>query len=109
MLVLLSFALVLAATVLLVLGLLNDGLTLIYLSIACSIGAAVVLIIALRRNKPRTEVKAPPAPLPVQQTEPAPAPAPVAAAAVANDTREWHASDFEEPEDDEVVSEEVVS
>jgi hypothetical protein len=49
-LVLLSFALVLAATVLLVLGLLNDELTLIYLSIACSAGAAIALIVALRHH-----------------------------------------------------------
>lgn len=52
MLVLLSFALVLVATVLLVLGLLSgDGLTLIYLSIASSVGAAIVLLAALRVNK----------------------------------------------------------
>ena len=51
-LVLLSFALVLVATVLLVLGLLSDdGLTLIYVSIASSVAAAVVLLVALRRNK----------------------------------------------------------
>ncbi|MEO7428130.1 MAG: hypothetical protein ABIY48_01985, partial [Acidimicrobiales bacterium] len=54
MLVLLSFALVLVATVLLVLGLLSDnGLTLIYISIASSVGAAVVLLAALRMNKPK--------------------------------------------------------
>ncbi len=56
MLVLLSFALVLVATVLLVLGLLNDdGLTLIYISIFSSVAAAVVLIIALRLHKPRSQ------------------------------------------------------
>jgi hypothetical protein len=55
-LVLLSFALVLVATVLLVLGLLNDdGLTLIYISIASSVAAAVVLMLALRLNKPKAE------------------------------------------------------
>jgi hypothetical protein len=66
-LVLLSFALVLVATVLLVLGLLNDdGLTLIYVSIASSVAAAVVLLVALRLNKPRlAEQRASgPAPLP---------------------------------------------
>jgi len=63
-LVLLSFALVLVATVLLVLGLLNDdGLTLIYASIASSALAAIVLIVALRRDKPvesGTDAPAPP-------------------------------------------------
>ncbi|MEX2294226.1 MAG: hypothetical protein WD691_10610, partial [Acidimicrobiales bacterium] len=54
MLVLLSFALVLVATVLLVLGLLNDGLGLIYVSIASSVAAAAALIVALRMNKART-------------------------------------------------------
>ena len=71
MLVLLSFALVLVATVLLVLGLLNDdGLTLIYVSIASSVAAALVLMIALRLNKPRADQKAAARPLP----EPEPVP-----------------------------------
>lgn len=53
---LLSFALVLVATVLLVLGLLNDnGLTLIYISIASSVAAAVVLVVGLRLNRNRTD------------------------------------------------------
>ena len=39
--VLLSFLLVLAAAVTLVIGLLNSGLGLIYVSIACSLGAGV--------------------------------------------------------------------
>jgi hypothetical protein len=70
-LVLLSFALVLVATVLLVLGLLNDdGLTLIYVSIASSVAAALVLMIALRLNKPRADQKAAARPLP----EPEPVP-----------------------------------
>src|SRR3954453_2439514 len=73
-LVLLSFALVLVATVLLVLGLLNDdGLTLIYASIGASVLAAVVLIVALRRNKPQEVRAEAPTPLPVD--EPASAPA----------------------------------
>jgi hypothetical protein len=74
-LVLLSFALVLVATVLLVLGLLNDdGLTLIYLSIASSVGAAVVLLVALRLNKPRADQRAgEPLPLPEPAVEPVPA------------------------------------
>lgn len=73
MLVLLSFALVLLATVLLVLGLLNDdGLTLIYISIASSVAAAVVLLAALRINKPRSEEtrRTAPEPLPEPVLEP---------------------------------------
>ena len=69
MLVLLSFALVLVATVLLVLGLLNDsGLALIYISIASSVAAAVVLLIALRLNKPRAERAEAARPLPEPET-----------------------------------------
>ena len=65
MLVLLSFALVLLATVLLVLGLLNDdGLTLIYVSIASSVAAALVLVIALRVSKPKAEKATAPRPIP---------------------------------------------
>ena len=56
MLVLVSFALVLLATILLVVGLLSDdGLTLIYLSIASSFTAAVVLYLAFRLAKPKGE------------------------------------------------------
>jgi len=70
-LVILSFALVLAATVLFVLGLLNDdALTLIYLSIASSVAAAVVLMVALRGNKPRAELNALPEPLPTPEAAP---------------------------------------
>jgi len=94
-LVLLSFALVLVATVLLVLGLLNeDGLMLIYISIGSSVAAAIVLMIALRRNKPRVEAKKPPEPLPVAEEAPA---APVEpTSAEATDDREWLAADWEE-------------
>ncbi|MGQ0616342.1 MAG: hypothetical protein ACT4PW_05045 [Acidimicrobiia bacterium] len=52
MLVLLSFGLVLVATVLLVLGLLADTLPLIYLSILLSGVAAVVLVLAVRAGRP---------------------------------------------------------
>ena len=53
-LVLLSFGLVLVATVLLVLGLLADsGLALIYLSIGCSIVAGILLVVATRIGRPR--------------------------------------------------------
>ncbi|MGQ0431678.1 MAG: hypothetical protein ACT452_04635 [Microthrixaceae bacterium] len=68
---LLSFLLVLVATVLLVLGLLSDGgLGLIYVSILSSVAAAVVLLVALRMSKPKTDEQllagtaAMPAPLP---------------------------------------------
>lgn len=48
-LVLVSFALVLVALMLLILGVLStDGLALIYLSILCSVGAGVVLYLATR-------------------------------------------------------------
>jgi hypothetical protein len=77
-LVLLSFGLVLVATVLLVLGLLvGDGLGYIYLSIGLSALAAIVLLVAVRLTKPAVESKAGPAPLP----EPLPETAPARAAA----------------------------
>jgi hypothetical protein len=64
LLVLLSFGLVLIATVLLVLGLLvGDGLTLIYFSIGLSAVAAVVLFVAVRVSKPSTVPSSAPAPL----------------------------------------------
>jgi hypothetical protein len=65
LLVLLSFGLVLIATVLLVLGLLvSDGLTLIYFSIGLSAVAAIVLFIAVRVAKPKQALSQAPAPLP---------------------------------------------
>ncbi|HEX4901962.1 MAG TPA: hypothetical protein VFV42_04075, partial [Acidimicrobiales bacterium] len=82
MLVLVSFGLVLLATILLVVGLLtDDGLNLIYLSIACSFVAAVVLYLAFRRARPKSAVSSePPAPLlpdgaDAEDFAPAPAPA----------------------------------
>jgi len=51
--VLLSFLLVLAAAVTLVIGLLNSGLALIYVSIACSVAAGIVLALAVVRSRPR--------------------------------------------------------
>ncbi len=66
MLVLVSFGLVLLATILLVVGLLNDdGLTLIYLSIAASAAAAVVLYVAFRKAKPQAGADASAAPTPL--------------------------------------------
>ena len=106
MLVLISFGLVLVATVLLVLGLVADsGLGLIYVSIACSLAAGVILVVATRVNRPRPEAVAT-GPAPLLPPEPpaedevavveevavddvadadfAPATAPVAAVAVAS-------------------------
>jgi len=74
LLVLLSFGLVLVATVLLVLGLLVDsGLSLIYASIGLSVVAAIVLFVAVRVSKPKAGGPAVPAPL---RPEPARTPAP---------------------------------
>ena len=125
MLVLLSFALVLVATVLLVLGLLSDdGLLLIYLSIGSSVLAAVVLLVALRVNRPRQEVAAGrPAPLPdpeparepalvgaapgtVDETAVAPV-APVAASAAPSGGAEWQAVDQDTWSADDGWDEEV--
>jgi hypothetical protein len=58
-LVLVSFVLVLAAAVTLVVGLLQSGLTLIYLSIACSVLAGVVLAVAVLRGRPEPRAAAP--------------------------------------------------
>ena len=78
MLVVLSFVLVLIATVLLVLGLLNDGgLPMIYISIACSAAAGIVLLVAVRLSRPTPSVAGGgPEPL----SEPAREPVPAAAA-----------------------------
>ncbi|MFZ6005963.1 MAG: hypothetical protein ACOYXM_18740, partial [Actinomycetota bacterium] len=121
MLVLLSFALVLVATVLLVLGLLSDdGLTMIYISIASSVGAAIVLYIALRLNKPQAAVgtadatvllpepalvgagAASSAPPSVDLTEQAPEPAPVEGEWLASEQDDWPAEDDAWEEGDEV-------
>ena len=82
MLVLISFGLVLVATVLLVIGLMADsGLGFIYVSIACSLAAGIILVVATRVNRPRAEAASTgPAPLPPPEapTEtPEPAAAPV--------------------------------
>ncbi|HEV3353063.1 MAG TPA: hypothetical protein VG076_09070 [Acidimicrobiales bacterium] len=50
--VLVSFLLVLAAAVTLVIGLLNSGLGLIYVSIGCSVAAGIVLALAVLRSRP---------------------------------------------------------
>jgi hypothetical protein len=62
-LVLISFGLVLVATVLLVLGLLaGGGLGLIYASIACSVAAGIALVVATVIRRPSAESDAGPAP-----------------------------------------------
>ncbi len=103
MLVLLSFALVLVATVLLVLGLLNDdGLTLIYISIASSVAAALVLMIALRLNKPRADQRAT-APRPLPEPEPVPAGGggkDWAASSSASKKEDWAADSWDDTEVD---------
>ena len=58
MVVLVSFLLVLAAAVTLVVGLLQSGLTLIYLSIGCSVVAGLVLAVAVLRGRPEPKAAA---------------------------------------------------
>ncbi|MEA2931311.1 MAG: hypothetical protein QOI56_96 [Actinomycetota bacterium] len=72
MVVLVSFLLVLAAAVTLVVGLLQSGLTLIYLSIGCSVVAGLVLAVAVLRGRP--EPKAAPV-APARPYSPPPEPA----------------------------------
>jgi hypothetical protein len=100
--VLVSFVLVIVAAITLVIGLLQSGLGIIYVSIACSVLAGIVLFVAVLRGRPEprpatalgarpTPTGAPPAPAetswqpstsqPASQTsapaaEPAPAPPP---------------------------------
>lgn len=69
-LVLVSFGLVLLATILLVVGLLADNLTLIYISIASSFTAAVVLYLAFRRARPKADTDlVAPTPIPPEGAE----------------------------------------
>jgi len=71
--VLVSFLLVLAAAVTLVVGLLQSGLTLIYLSIGCSVVAALVLAVAVLRGRPEPKAApyvAPPRPVPTPSPVP---------------------------------------
>jgi len=96
-LVLVSFGLVLLATVLLVVGLLtDDAMTLIYLSIACSATAAVVLWVAFRKARPKQEsASEPPTPILPEGVDPeteasavAAAPAPSAAVTAGAEDRD---------------------
>ncbi|HJQ93139.1 MAG TPA: hypothetical protein VJ874_02515, partial [Candidatus Thermoplasmatota archaeon] len=54
-----SFALVVLATITLVVGLLQSGLTLIYVSIGCSVLAGLVLAVAVLRGRPEEAPVAP--------------------------------------------------
>ena len=90
MLVLISFALVLVGAVTLVAGLVASGLPLIYVSIACTVTAGIVLVIAVRQSRPEPTISAAgPAPLeeaPPERVAPAAAAtAPSRAAAEAPD------------------------
>lgn len=112
MLVLVSFGLVLLATILLVVGLLtDDGLTLIYFSIAASFTAAVVLYLAFRKARPKADTdRVPPTPIApegAEEDEDAPRNEPTLVAPAVT-TPEAVVAATEEPEaDDDVVSEPV--
>ncbi|MEW6155446.1 MAG: hypothetical protein AB1673_15895, partial [Actinomycetota bacterium] len=71
--VLVSLALVVAAAITLVVGLLQSGLTLIYASIACSVLAGLVLAVAVLRGRPDEEA-------PPRAAAPSPAPSATASA-----------------------------
>ncbi|HEX2041602.1 MAG TPA: hypothetical protein VHF24_03105 [Acidimicrobiales bacterium] len=78
--VLVSFVLVVVAAIALVIGLLQSGLGIIYVSIACSVLAGIVLVIAVLRGRPEARPAAGPAARPAAQgAPPPPAPAPSAA------------------------------
>lgn len=85
--VLVSFALVVAATITLVVGLLQSGLTLIYVSIACSVLAGLVLAVAVLRGRPEEAPAAPARATPTPTPTPTPSPAPAATGA-----RSWETS-----------------
>lgn len=70
MLLLLTIALVLVGAVALVIGFVNDAMFPIYLSIACSLAAAVVLVIFSRLSKARLEPAGAPAALADEATGP---------------------------------------
>ncbi len=87
--VLVSFVLVLAAAVTLVIGLLQTGLALIWLSIGCSVVAGLVLALAVVRGRPEGRARVEP-PRPV----PAPEPLPSRSAAPSYDTTSVGAPDW---------------
>ncbi|HEX2193233.1 MAG TPA: hypothetical protein VHH09_08565 [Acidimicrobiales bacterium] len=71
-----SFVLVLVAAITLVIGLLQSGLAIIYVSIACSVLAGIVLFIAVLRGRPEPRPAAAPAPARPEPAAAPPAPAP---------------------------------
>jgi len=87
-----SFVLVVVAAITLVIGLLQSGLGIIYVSIGCSVLAGIVLATAVLRGRPeprsagapmprRTTTEAQPAPAPNTWVSPDPTPAPLPAPA----------------------------
>jgi hypothetical protein len=72
--VLVSFVLVVVAAITLVIGLLQSGLGIIYVSIACSVLAGVVLFIAVLRGRPEPRAAGAPAAPARSAAGPAPAP-----------------------------------
>jgi len=74
--VLVSFLLVLAAAVTLVVGLLQSGLTLIYLSIGCSVVAGLVLAVAVLRGRPEPRAATAAPARPYSSSPPPPPPEP---------------------------------
>jgi hypothetical protein len=100
-LVLLSGALVLVATILLVIGIWDDQLTLIWISIGCSVVAALVLVVAVRRARhaepastaARTQPVPTPQPVePVEPVEPVGAVAPIGDASAGATDDDWPAT-----------------
>jgi len=71
--VLVSFVLVVVAAITLVIGLLQSGLSIIYVSIACSLLAGIVLFTAVLRGRPAPRGAGGPMPQQVPQTAPPPA------------------------------------
>ncbi|HWC12582.1 MAG TPA: hypothetical protein VG455_15340, partial [Acidimicrobiales bacterium] len=69
--VLVSFVLVVVAAITLVIGLLQSGLGIIYVSIACSVLAGIVLFVAVLRGRPEPRAAGAPA---AARPEPAGAP-----------------------------------
>jgi len=82
--VLVSFVLVVVAAITLVIGLLQSGLGIIYVSIACSVLAGIVLFTAVLRGRPESRGASAPASRPAPQAAPPPAEAPAPA-------QEWSA------------------
>ena len=70
--VLVSFVLVVVAAIALVIGLLQSGLGIIYVSIACSVLAGIVLVVAVMRGRPEARPAAAPTARPAPQAAPPP-------------------------------------